>query len=159
MTPHDLYLEAARRGLRLEAAGDKLAVFPKGHCPPDFAEMLRQHKPELLGWLSSPRCPGCGAVPPADLPINPLTPSPTPAHREAVIRYLLRQTGDRPGPLAKWLVSRENTYFEGPGRHWDCGLHAYAAARDAACWQLNRSEMDVWVFLEACAESVTGKRK
>lgn len=52
-TPHGIYLEATKRGLRLEAAGDKLAVFPKGHCPPDFADTLRQHKAELLDWLEA----------------------------------------------------------------------------------------------------------
>jgi hypothetical protein len=52
-TPHEIYLEAARRGLRLEPAGDKLAVIPKGRCPPDFADVLRQHKGELLDWLEA----------------------------------------------------------------------------------------------------------
>ena len=52
-TPHGIYLEATKRGLRLEAAGDKLAVFPKGHCPPEFADTLRQHKGELLDWLEA----------------------------------------------------------------------------------------------------------
>ena len=52
-TPRDLYIEAARRGLRLEPAGDKLAVIPKGKCPPDFADILREHKRELLDWLET----------------------------------------------------------------------------------------------------------
>ena len=60
-TPHGIYLEATKRGLRLEAAGDKLAVFPKGHCPPDFADTLRQHKAELLNWLEV-----CAASLPSD---------------------------------------------------------------------------------------------
>lgn len=51
MTAQDIYLEATRRGLRLEPRGDKLAVIPKGKCPPDFADVLRQHKPKLLSWL------------------------------------------------------------------------------------------------------------
>ena len=50
-TAQDIYLEAQKRGLRLEPAGDKLAVMPKGKCPPDFAAVLRQHKPQLLTWL------------------------------------------------------------------------------------------------------------
>jgi hypothetical protein len=53
MTAHDLYLEATRRGLRLELAGDKLAVIPKGKCPPDFANVLRAHRGELLDWLEA----------------------------------------------------------------------------------------------------------
>ncbi len=52
-TPHDIYLEATQRGLRLEPAGDKLAVIPKGKCPPDFADVLRLHKRELLDWLET----------------------------------------------------------------------------------------------------------
>ena len=51
MTPHDVYLEAQKRGLRIAAAGDKLAVMPKGKCSPDFADTLRAHKVELLSWL------------------------------------------------------------------------------------------------------------
>jgi len=35
-----------------------------------------------------------------------------------------------------------------PGRQWDYALYAYATARDAACWQLNRSEAEGWEFLE-----------
>jgi hypothetical protein len=52
-TPQDLFVEAIRRGLRLESAGDKLAVIPKGKCPPDFADTLREHKRELLDWLET----------------------------------------------------------------------------------------------------------
>lgn len=51
MTPLELYQEATRRGLRLEPRGSKLAVIPKGKCPPEFATVLRAHKPELLSWL------------------------------------------------------------------------------------------------------------
>jgi len=53
ITAHALYLEAARRGLRLHRAGDKLAVTPAKRCPPDFADTLRQHKSELLDWLEA----------------------------------------------------------------------------------------------------------
>jgi hypothetical protein len=148
MTPFDLYLEAARRGLRLAPAGDKLAVSPKGHCPPDFADVLRQHKVELLAWLSQPKCPGWGAVPPPGLPLGTIPPRPTPESRERLINYLFRQGADHPSPLTAWLIQREQMYFEGPGRHWDCALHAYAAARDAAVWQLNRNEVAVWQLLE-----------
>jgi hypothetical protein len=52
-TPRDIYIEATRRGLRLEPAGDKLAVIPKGKCPPGFADILREHKRELLDWLET----------------------------------------------------------------------------------------------------------
>ncbi len=51
MNPAQIYNEAIKRGLRLALAGDKLAVMPKGHCPPDFTAVLRAHKSELLSWL------------------------------------------------------------------------------------------------------------
>jgi hypothetical protein len=52
MTALELYNEAARRGLRLEArAGGKLAVIPADRVPPEFADVLRQHKSKLLNWL------------------------------------------------------------------------------------------------------------
>ena len=53
MTAGELYKEATKRGLRLEPRGDKLAVIPAQRCPPDFADVLRQHKGELLSWLES----------------------------------------------------------------------------------------------------------
>ncbi|MBI4328197.1 MAG: hypothetical protein HY674_23455 [Chloroflexi bacterium] len=53
MTANDLFLEATRRGLRLEPRGDKLAVLPGDRCPPDFANVLRAHKGELLSWLGA----------------------------------------------------------------------------------------------------------
>ena len=157
MTPHDVFLEARKRGLQIAAAGDKLAVSPKGACPAEFAATLRAHKAELLNWLSRSPCPGWGAVPPAGLPLNPLPPRPKPEGRECVIGYLLRQTDGRPGPLAAWLVRRECAYYDGPGRHWDCALHAYAAARDAVCWQLNRNERDVLELLtgfDECSQNL-----
>ena len=92
------------------------------------------------------------------LPLDPTAPRPTPHDRERVIAYLLRQGCDSPGPLTAWLVRRECAYYDGPGRHWDCALHAYAASRDAACWQLNRCEGDLWQLLSAfdeCSGKVT----
>lgn len=53
MTPPELCHEAARRGLRLEPRGDKLAVIPANRCPPEFADTLRAHKGELLSWLEA----------------------------------------------------------------------------------------------------------
>lgn len=53
MTTEEIYHEATKRGLRLESAGDKLAVIPAKLCPPDFADILRQHKHELLDWLET----------------------------------------------------------------------------------------------------------
>jgi hypothetical protein len=106
--------------------------------------------------LLSPK-PGWQVPPPAGLPLNPTMPRPTPSRRDAVIGYLVRQASTR-GPLARWLVERENRYYAGPGRKWDCALIAYAGARDAACWQLKKSEAVLWAFLEASAE-VHDRRK
>jgi hypothetical protein len=53
MTASELYHEATKRGLRLEPAGDRLAVIPARLCPPEFADMLRRHKGELLDWLEA----------------------------------------------------------------------------------------------------------
>jgi hypothetical protein len=53
MTPPELCHEAKRRGLRLEPRGDKLAVIPASRCPPEFADMLRRHKRELLDLLDA----------------------------------------------------------------------------------------------------------
>ena len=157
MTAPELYQEARRRGLRLEPAGDKLAVYPKGGvCPPEFADALRAHKAELLDWLSRPPCPGWQAVPPIALPLNPVMPCPTAENRERVIAYLLRQGCNRPGLLTAWLARRESAYYDGLGRKWDCALHAYAAARDAACWQLQRSEQEIWELLLSFDEAVDG---
>ena len=53
MTALELFHEAARRGLTLKPAGlDRLAVIPARLCPPEFADILREHKPELLSLLS-----------------------------------------------------------------------------------------------------------
>jgi hypothetical protein len=52
-TAPEIYQRAARLGLTLEARGDKLAVIPAQRCPPDFADVLRRHKRELLDLLET----------------------------------------------------------------------------------------------------------
>lgn len=148
MTAAEIHDRALRQGLRLERRGDMLAIMPADRVSREFVEVLRQHKTELMEWLSQPTCPGWQVVPPTDLPLNPLVPKPSLQDRERVIAYLLRQGCNRSGPLTAWLVRRESAYYEGPGRHWDCALHAYGAARDAACWQLRREEAAVWDLLQ-----------
>lgn len=64
MTAIELFHEAARRGLKLEPRGDKLAVSPAGLCPPDFAAVLRAHKPALLAFLAA----GAANLPPDPRP-------------------------------------------------------------------------------------------
>ena len=51
--PQELFRRAASLGLRLEPRGEKLAVIPANRVPPDFADVLRQHKAELLDWLEA----------------------------------------------------------------------------------------------------------
>ena len=53
MTATKLFQEAKRLGLRLETRDDKLVVIPANRCPPNFADVLRQHKGELLVWLKT----------------------------------------------------------------------------------------------------------
>src|ERR1035438_2897555 len=54
MTAADLCREATRRGLHLEPLdGDRLAVTPASLCPPDFADVLRQHKRAILDLLET----------------------------------------------------------------------------------------------------------
>ena len=53
MSVPEVYREAAKRGLRLEPRGDKLAVIPADQVPPDFADVLRRHKRELLDLLET----------------------------------------------------------------------------------------------------------
>jgi hypothetical protein len=52
MTAREICKEAARRGLRLELRGDKLAIIPANRLQPEFAEQLRQHKHEILALLA-----------------------------------------------------------------------------------------------------------
>lgn len=53
MTAQQIYRAALQRGLRLETRGDKLAVIPAAGCQPEFAEVLRQHKGEILELLKA----------------------------------------------------------------------------------------------------------
>ena len=145
MTAAEVYHRARQLGFQIEPRpGGKLAVIPGDNVPPDLLDAVKAHKAALLAWLNRPPCPGWQSVPPPDLPLNPAMPRPTAQDRERVIAYLRRQTGDRPGPLAAWLVRRECLCYDGPGRSWDCALFAYAAARDCACWQLGCNERGLW---------------
>jgi hypothetical protein len=111
-----------------------LAVTNPDRIPSELVAVLRERKPEILAAIR-PRCPGWSAIPPTDLPLNSIRPGPSPKARETVINYVLRQGAAGPGGLGVWMVGRENAYFDGPGSRWDCGLLAYAAARDCAQWQ------------------------
>jgi hypothetical protein len=173
MTAVELLQRAHDLGLQLEPQdGDRLAVRPASKLPPDLADALRYHKTELLGLLAtsavifpnggSPEGPlrkGWQSVPPPDLPMVPLKPRPTPTRHKLVIDYMLRQCGDQ--HLREWLTRRKAAYFETTFKTWDSGLLTYAAARDAACWQLNRPEAEVWPLLEgieSCVKDLKSKQ-
>jgi len=72
---------------------------------------------------------------------------------------MLRQCGDR--QLREWLTRRKAAYLETTFKTWDSGLLTYAAARDAACWQLDRPETEVWSLLEgidSCVDDLESTR-
>ena len=158
MTAAALLQRARDLGFQLEPRdGCWLAVCPASKLPPALADDLRRHKAEILRLLNPSR--GWGSLPPLDLPLVTLKPCPTPARRDLVISYLSRQCGDR--PLREWLTRRKAVYFQTTAGTWDRRLLAYAAARDAACWQLNRTEAEVWSLLEgleSCFEDLKAKQ-
>lgn len=156
MKPLDLFRQAQALGLRLEVE-QRLAVFGED-CPPDFAALLREHKTALVEWLENPPCPGWQAVPPHDLPLNPVVPNSTPEQQARIADYLLRQGAGQPGALADWLAVRALAYATGPGREWNASLVTYAADRDAVCWQLKRDVAEACDLLAGFEESLIRQR-
>jgi hypothetical protein len=68
-----------------------------------------------------------------------------------VVAYIIRQCGDN--LIHGWLMRRIGCYAKHSSETWSVELCTYAAARDAACWKLNRAEPAVWLLLggiEAC---------
>jgi len=61
MTPLQLIIEAARRGLRLKVEGGKLSVSAEtdDRLRDSFIETLRENKPALLRFLSGALTPDC----------------------------------------------------------------------------------------------------
>ena len=53
MTNVALLNEASTRGLMIRTAGDNLTVQPASRCPAEFAQALRQQKPQLLALLAA----------------------------------------------------------------------------------------------------------
>ena len=52
MLPPDILRHAAELGLKIEPRGDNLAISPRGRLSPEFAATLKEHKTELLAWLT-----------------------------------------------------------------------------------------------------------
>ena len=67
MTPGKLLVELFRRGVRVEADGDRLRYSPRSRVTPELVELMRQHKPALLQTLGrvmfAPKPDTAGAVP------------------------------------------------------------------------------------------------
>lgn len=151
MTLLDLVRQAETLGLKLEPRGDgKLRVTPAQRCPPEFAQLLRDHKEPLLAWLKQPPCPGWQSAPPVHVPLNPLPPRPTPTNARLIMDFIVRQIGNEPNALCEWCLRRELAYWE--TYRWPDQICSYAAARDAACWQLGRGEEATRELLEAFEE-------
>jgi hypothetical protein len=144
----ELLDKAQALGLRLEPRGDRLAVTPADRVSAEFAQQLREHKAELLRWLH-PRCPGWRTVPPTGLPLATAYPRPSALDARRIVGFVVRQIGVDigKGSLCAWCLARECEYQS--NFLWPDALCCYAAARDAACWQLARTEAGVWVFLRA----------
>ena len=51
MSAAELLLDLARRGIRLEAHGERLRYFPRSAVTPDLLDRLKAHKGELLAML------------------------------------------------------------------------------------------------------------
>jgi hypothetical protein len=62
MSADELLLELDQRGIRLEAAGDRLRYHPRTALPPELLARLRTHKGDVLALL------GRSATPTARLP-------------------------------------------------------------------------------------------
>lgn len=60
MSAADLLADLARRGVRLEAAGERLRYFPRSALTPELLDRLKAHKAELLAMLRA-----AGQAPPA----------------------------------------------------------------------------------------------
>jgi hypothetical protein len=159
MTAAHLLERAHSLGLRIEPReGGGLAVHPASRLPPELATGLRAHKHEIIPLLTGFAATRVAAVqqeqtsrgwqslPPDDLPLVTLKPSPTPAQRQLVMAYVRRQCTRQ--ELRDWLTQRRTAYLATIGSTWDRGLLSYAPARDAACWQLDRPEPEVWLLLE-----------
>jgi hypothetical protein len=155
MTPVELYRHARSIGLDMDVDGDRLLVWPAGKVPADLLPVLREHKPALIAWLAEHHRKGWGSVPPEDLPLNPAMPRPNPRDRTTVLGFAMRQAHT---DLLRWIVRRESAYYDGPGQHWDCAVHAYAAARDLAVWQLNEPETEAIKTIEGMEDTAESMR-
>jgi hypothetical protein len=155
MNARDILDRAKSLGLKLEAKGDQIAVQPGSKCPPEFKELLRKHKVEVLPFLKGLPCAGWKAVPPEELRLNPIPPTPTDSDFGLMLDFVRRQTGAPDDPLLSWYARRNQAYQT--AYKWPSRLVVYAAARDLVCFQLARTELDACDLLrgfEGCRRHV-----
>jgi hypothetical protein len=88
--------------------------------------------------------PGWGQCPPPEWPLKGDLPRPSEHVYDAIMDFVQRQPA-----LKDWLAFRTAQYRTA-GFAWSAKEHAYAAARDAACWQLRRSPAQVYLVLHGC---------
>jgi len=53
MKPETLLREAIRWGVTIAARGGNLVITPAEDCPPEFADLLREHKPMMVAFLKA----------------------------------------------------------------------------------------------------------
>jgi len=142
---------AHKLGLRFEVEGQDLLVLgAQRDIRADFIDEVRQAKPLLLDYLRSRPAPGWGAVPPSDLPLRSAPVRLPPEQRRLIINFVSRQLSDT--KLADWLCDRQESYYAGVGRHWDCCDIAFTSAVDLACWQLKRGVQETCELLTGFGE-------
>ena len=147
--PHNLYLEVRQQGGELTTDGVRLLLQPPGKIDADLKARLIRNKPALIQWLQTPPSPGWGEVPPETLAVDPKSTLAA-DDLDVLVDYMVRQA-NRPCPLAAWLLKREGTYFDAGVR--DPRRQCRLASRDAATWQLNRSEQDAVALIHDLAEA------
>ena len=168
MTAAKLIQHIGNLGFRLEPRPNGiLAVMPASKVPAELVAELRHHKTEIIRLLTETTgvvpaetpvpmvalCKEWGAVPPYNLELVTLKPTPTSANRDLITAYISRQCASGNAELCAWPTRRRAAYIQMTAGTWAASLITYAIARDAACWQLNRPELqvcDLLAGLEAC---------
>ena len=99
MTALDLLDDLRKRGIELQAVGDKLRFRPADALSEADCALLLQHKPELLALLAAesstlPACPTCGG----------------PTHRVASVPWLVVVLCDD-GEKCRWVGAMSDREF------------------------------------------------
>lgn len=166
MTVAELIQHVGNLGFQLEPRPNGiLAVIPASKLPAELADELRHHKTDIIRLLAEavamvPARKGWGAVPPEKLELVTFKPYPTPVNHDLITAYVSRQCVNGNRELRDWLTRRRAAYIGLTAGTWSASLITYAVARDAACWQLDRTEAEVWDLLEgieSCVEDLKSR--